>query len=128
MHRSRSFTPFCASRSPRVAAWLAVLITGALAWAQQTVPPTAPAAAKPLAPAEALDQKIIAGARSGSEGMTNLRYLSDMIGPRLTGSPALKRASDWTADRMRAYGLSDVHLEPWTIPIGWERGTAFARI
>src|SRR5467141_13323 len=105
MHCSRSFTPFSASRLPRVAAWFAVLITGAFAWAQQPVPSPAPLAAKPLVPAEALDQKIIAGARSGSEVMTNLRYLSDMIGPRLTGSPALKRASDWTADKMRAYGL-----------------------
>ena len=71
MHRSRSFTPFSASGLPRAAAWLAVLITGAFALAQQTVPPTAPPAVKPRAPAEALDQRIIAGARSSSEVMTN---------------------------------------------------------
>jgi hypothetical protein len=29
---------------------------------------------------------------------------------------------------MRAYGLSNVHLEGWTIPVGWERGTASMRI
>jgi carboxypeptidase Q len=29
---------------------------------------------------------------------------------------------------MKSYGLSDVHLEPWTIPLGWQRGTATARL
>src|SRR5262249_39305754 len=57
-----------------------------------------------------------------------LGYISDIIGPRLTGSPALKRANDWTAEKMKSYGLSNVHLEPYEIPMGWERGTATARI
>ncbi len=60
--------------------------------------------------------------------MANLTYLSDVIGPRLTGSAALKRANEWAADKMRAYGLSNVHLEGWTIPVGWERGSASVRI
>ena len=60
--------------------------------------------------------------------MANLTYLSDMIGPRLTGSESLKRANDWTIEKMKSYGLSNVHLEPWTIPTGWERGTAYAKI
>ncbi|HEV3259302.1 MAG TPA: M20/M25/M40 family metallo-hydrolase, partial [Gemmataceae bacterium] len=38
------------------------------------------------------------------------------------------RANEWTAEKMRSYGLSNVHLEAWTIPVGWERGTAYARI
>ena len=29
---------------------------------------------------------------------------------------------------MKSYGLSNVHLEPWIIPVGWERDTATARI
>jgi hypothetical protein len=76
----------------------------------------------------ALDKKILAEAKNGSEIMANLTYLSDVIGPRLTGSAALKRANEWAADKMRAYGLSNVHLEGWTIPVGWERGTASVRI
>ncbi|MHB1424738.1 MAG: M20/M25/M40 family metallo-hydrolase [Gemmataceae bacterium] len=76
----------------------------------------------------ALDKKIIAEAKDHSEIMANLTYISDMIGPRLTGSAALKKANDWTADKMRAYGLSNVHLEGWTIPVGWERGPATVRI
>jgi hypothetical protein len=78
--------------------------------------------------ARELDKKIIAMAAKGSEVMTNLTYLSDMIGPRLTGSAALRRANDWTAGKMKAYGLAGVHLEPWSMPEGWERGTAYARI
>jgi hypothetical protein len=75
-----------------------------------------------------LDHKVLAEAKNGSEIMTNLSYLSDVIGPRLTGSAALKRANEWTAEKMKSYGLSNVHLEAWSIPMGWERGTATARI
>jgi hypothetical protein len=78
--------------------------------------------------ARELDKKIMLLAAKGSEIMNNLTYLSDMIGPRLTGSAALRRANDWTALKMKAYGLVNVHLEPWSMPEGWERGTATARI
>jgi hypothetical protein len=75
-----------------------------------------------------LDQKLIAEAKDSSEILANLAYLSDIIGPRLTGSAALKHANEWTADKMRSYGLANVHLEAYTIPMGWERGTATGRI
>jgi hypothetical protein len=95
----------------------------------------APAAdtATPVAPPiqvdpKVLDQKLLAEAKTGSEIMANLTYLSDVIGPRLTGSAALKRANDWTADKMRSYGLSNVHLEGWEIPVGWERGPVSVRL
>jgi hypothetical protein len=97
--------------------------------------PAAPAVAEPTigpartaAAALALDRKIIDEAKHGSEIMTNLTYLSDVIGPRLTGSPNLRRANDWAAERMRAYGLSNVHLEGWSVPVGWERGTTSVRL
>src|SRR5260221_4363541 len=80
------------------------------------------------APAEALDKQLLTEAKATSQIMANLGYLSDIIGPRLTGSASLKRANDWTAERMKAYGLENVHLEPWEIPVGWERGTATARM
>lgn len=79
------------------------------------------------AQAKALDQAILAEAKTKSEIMANLTYLSDMIGPRLTGSENLRRANDWTAEKMKSYGLENVHLEPYEIPVGWERGTATAR-
>jgi hypothetical protein len=78
--------------------------------------------------ADALDKRIIAEAVKGSEIMTNLTYLSDMIGPRITGSPGQKKASEWSAVIMKKYGLAGVQLEPWSIPEGWERGPCTGKI
>src|SRR5438105_3372975 len=78
--------------------------------------------------ATALDRKILAEAKKHSDIMNNLTYLSDLIGPRLTGTAAAEKANKWAAERMKAYGLENVHLEPWTIPEGWERGHVHARL
>jgi hypothetical protein len=45
--------------------------------------------------------------------MQTLSYLSDVIGPRLTASPGLKRANEWTRDRLTTWGLENAHLEAW---------------
>src|SRR5712671_866992 len=47
-------------------------------------------------------------------------YLTVNIGPRLTASPAHKRAAEWTRNRLASYGLSNAHLEPWKFGRGWE--------
>jgi hypothetical protein len=47
-------------------------------------------------------------------------YLTVNIGPRLTASPAHKRAAEWTRNRLASYGLTNAHLEPWTFGRGWE--------
>ncbi len=39
--------------------------------------------------------------------------LMDSIGERLTGSPNMKRANEWTRDQLSAMGLSNAHLEAW---------------
>src|SRR6202140_788555 len=89
-------------------------------------------AAKPAAentnPFAAADAQILSEIHDHSQAMDNLEYLSDEIGPRLTGSPQLKQANDWTAAKFREYGLTNVKLEPWTIARSWTRGTAHARI
>ncbi|MBY0228469.1 MAG: M20/M25/M40 family metallo-hydrolase [Gemmataceae bacterium] len=79
-------------------------------------------------PAAALDAWLIGQAAHRSSLIPNLLHLSDEIGPRLTGSPALKRACEWAAERMRGYGLHDVRLEAWSMPEGWKRGHARARL
>ncbi len=43
----------------------------------------------------------------------------DQFGPRLTGSPAHKAAAEWARDRLRAFGLQNVELEPWKFGRGW---------
>jgi hypothetical protein len=105
------------ARGVALAALLVLTLAAPLAWTQVAGQEAA----------AVLDKKIMALAKDGSEIMTNLGYLSDIIGPRLTGSANLKRANEWTADKMKSYGLTNVKLEPWTIPIGWERGYARAR-
>lgn len=70
---------------------------------------------------------LVDQAMNHSEVMQNLEYLGDMIGPRLTGSPAMERANHWTADRFKAYGLTAT-LEPWQYGVSWERGPATFRI
>src|SRR6267142_2414161 len=85
----------------------------------------APDDANPFA---AADAQILSEIHDHSQAMDNLEYLSDEIGPRLTGSLQLKQANDWTAAKFREYGLTNVKLEPWTITHSWTRGTARARI
>ena len=45
--------------------------------------------------------------------MATLSYLTDVIGPRLTGSPNLKRANEWTCQTLNKWGLANAHLEAW---------------
>jgi len=39
--------------------------------------------------------------------------LIDGVGQRLTGSPNLKRANEWTRDQLASFGLANAHLESW---------------
>jgi carboxypeptidase Q len=39
--------------------------------------------------------------------------LMDQIGPRLTGSPNVKKANEWTRDKLKEFGLANSHLEEW---------------
>src|SRR5215468_3971006 len=120
MTRDCSSCPFLVSR-PMVRTCLLLVLPSMILPTVLAEPPAAPAPTPPAVDAVALDKKIIAAAKSDSQIMANLTHLSDMIGPRLTGSAALKKANEWAGDKMRGYGLSDVHLEGWTIPAGWER-------
>lgn len=86
----------------------------------------APAAEK--SPFAAADAQILSEIRDHSEAMANLEYLSDSIGQRLTGSPQLKQANEWTRDMFAKYGAVNAHLEGWTMERSWTRGKASARI
>ncbi len=47
-------------------------------------------------------------------------YLTDVYGPRLTGSPNIKEAADWAQKTMKEWGLVNVHLETWPFGRGWQ--------
>lgn len=73
-------------------------------------------------------QKIREEGLNRSHIPEDARYLTDVIGPRLTGSPAMKHADDWVTQKMREYGLENVHLEPWKFGRGWEEVSYFGRM
>jgi hypothetical protein len=62
-----------------------------------------------------------------SEILRTLHVLTDIYGPRLTGSPGLKAAGNWAVERLASWGLTNGRLEPWDFGRpGWvnERVTA----
>src|SRR6185503_4119494 len=58
-------------------------------------------------------EKIKDEGMNRSQVMATLSYLSDVIGPRLTASPNMKRANEWTRDQLTKWGLRNAHLESW---------------
>jgi carboxypeptidase Q len=65
--------------------------------------------------------------RIRAEGFANSRvleytaYLSDVIGPRITASPAMRQAQSWLMGQMEEVGLAQVHTEPWgEHTVGWD--------
>src|SRR6266850_1341606 len=71
----------------------------------------------PVAAQETLNTDIIAKIRqeenSHSQIMRTLHFLSDVYGPRMTGSPNLKAAGEWAIKTMEGWGFTNGHLEPW---------------
>jgi carboxypeptidase Q len=47
-------------------------------------------------------------------------YLTDVYGPRLTGSPNIREAGDWAQKTMKEWGLANVHSETWPFGRGWQ--------
>lgn len=75
-----------------------------------------------------VNAKIRAEATANSQVMRTMHHLTDVYGPRLTGSPNYKAAADWTLKQMTDWGLANAHLEPWAFGhAGWlnERFSGF---
>ena len=58
--------------------------------------------------------KIRREATDNSQIMKTLHVLTDLYGPRLTGSPNLKAAQEWVVKQTSEWGLKNAHLEPWS--------------
>jgi carboxypeptidase Q len=54
-----------------------------------------------------------------SQVMDHVSWLSDVYGPRLTGSPAIQQASEWAMKRFGEWGLANIHQERWKFGKGW---------
>lgn len=79
-----------------------------------------------LAPAaqSAVDPGIIARikqeALTTSQVMDHVSWLADVYGPRLSGTPQLRQASEWAMKRFTEWGLSNVHQERFPFGQGWK--------
>jgi carboxypeptidase Q len=81
------------------------------------------AGALPFAQAEKLDLAAIGRIRdegfNRSQVMDHIFWLTDVYGPRLTGSPAIQQASEWAMKKFSEWGLANAHQERWKFGIGW---------
>src|ERR1700761_5052933 len=70
---------------------------------------------------QAAVQKIREEGLSHSKVMETAFYLTDVAGPRLAGSPGLKRAQNWAVNQLKSWGLANAQREPWgKFGKGWE--------
>jgi len=56
----------------------------------------------------------VGGGRAPVPVMETMYSLTDRYGPRLTNSPQFRAAGDWAVSQLQKWGLSNVHLEPWS--------------
>ena len=66
--------------------------------------------------------RIIQAALQPSTLESNLRRLTDEVGGRVPGTPAMQRAIDWGVQMFKAAGADSVHTEEFTIPYSWSEG------
>ena len=95
--------------------------------------PPKPSYELPQPDKEALDytayDEIRREALAHSHVMEYASALMDAIGPRLTGSPNLKKANEWTRDQLAAMGCSNAHLEDWgEFGMAWEQENTWVRM
>jgi carboxypeptidase Q len=92
---------------------LALLLTAAPALAQVAAPPS-----------EKVDYDAIYRIKDEgfqrSQVMDTASWLTDVHGPRLTGSPSFKAAADWTVAKLTEWGAAHARIESWgTFGRGW---------
>src|SRR5271165_4257709 len=100
---------------------------------KDTAEPTKPSYELPQPATETID--LVMYNRIRDEGLQHshiMEYASalmDGIGPRLTGSPNLKRANEWTRDQLTAMGCTNAHLEDWgEFGMGWRQLNTWVRM
>jgi hypothetical protein len=80
-------------------------------------------------PTADVNARIRKEAAANSQIMRTMHFLTDVHGPRLTGSPNHKAAAEWAAKQMRAWGFVNAHLEPWDFGHqGWQNERLTAHV
>ena len=95
--------------------------------------PAQPSYELPQPAQETLDYSMYVNIRDEATAHSHIMEyasaLMDGIGPRLTGSPNLKRANEWTLNQFTAMGCSNAHLEDWgEFGMGWEQLNTWVRM
>ncbi|MEQ1828579.1 MAG: M28 family peptidase [Pirellula sp.] len=90
-------------RKTAAASFIAATMSSAALFSQQTPEP----------PPADIVAKIKEEGLERSKVMETVSYLTDVHGPRLTGSPITKTAGEWTKQRLAEWGLENAHLESW---------------
>lgn len=72
---------------------------------------------------EAVDHDAIARMRAEAMDRSQvdrlMTTLVEVIGPRLTGSPAYRRAADWSRETLAGWGIENARLDAWQFGRGW---------
>jgi hypothetical protein len=73
---------------------------------------------------EQVDEQVVASIEmegfQNSQVMDIAFYLTEVHGPRLSGTPSLEAAAEWSRDRLAEWGLDNAHLESWEVAFaGW---------
>ena len=71
--------------------------------------------------AQTVVEKIVQEENNNSQLKTLAHELFDKIGPRLVGTPQMKKANDWAVDKYTGWGIN-ARNEQWGEWKGWERG------
>ncbi|MFM9874569.1 MAG: M20/M25/M40 family metallo-hydrolase [Fimbriimonadaceae bacterium] len=73
--------------------------------------------------------KIVQEGKMNNQVMDHLQYIATKIGHRLTASPNLDKAYDWTEAKFKSFGLDNVHREQWgEWPMGFDRGPSSGKM
>src|SRR5687767_12625091 len=73
--------------------------------------------------------RIVDEGKNNSKVWLYLNFISQEIGPRLTGSTRLERANNWTRDMFESFGCTNAHLQKWgEIPVRFDREQSYFRL
>ena len=78
--------------------------------------------------AQSPSDQVIAEALKPSPLEVNLRHLTDEIGGRVPGTPAMTRAVQWGVDAFKSAGADTVHTEEFSIKASWAEGATTASV
>ena len=78
-----------------------------------------PSAAQVSDADRAVVQRIVEEGMERSQVMEHVIWLADVLGPRLTGSPAFQASGAWAVERLQSWGLENARLEHFPLGRGW---------